>query len=86
MPDLRVEVVGVSSQQDPGPPGELPPSAKYVRYVLEDEAPLTQKQLIDETGLPARTVRDALSRLDDAGELCDEHNLGDARQRLYWLR
>ena len=76
----------MNAQHDPGPPGELPPSATYGRYVLciSDET-LTQKDLINETGLPSRTVRNALNRLDSAGVLADEHHPGDARQRRYWL-
>jgi hypothetical protein len=76
----------MNAQHDPGPPGELPPSAKYVRYVLDDHAPLTQAELIELTGLPSRTVRHALDRLDDIDAVIDEHKPGDARQRLYRLK
>lgn len=46
---------------------ELPPSAKLVAKVLDYNDTLTQSQLAEETLLPPRTVRYALSRLEDEG-------------------
>jgi len=57
--------------------GHLPPSAKLV-YI-------TQKDLIRETSLPARTVRYALSRLKEEEILIERHYFIDARQSLYGL-
>lgn len=65
---------------------ELPPSVKLVVKVLEDDAPLTQPQLVHETLLPKRTVRYALNRLDDAGLITTKHDVYDARRRVYTLR
>ena len=45
---------------------ELPPSTKLVAKVLEYDDSLTQSQLAEETLLPPRTVRYALTRLEDA--------------------
>ena len=64
---------------------ELPPSAKLVLKVLEYNDELTQRQLADETRLPARTVRHALSRLDDIGAVDERISFTDARKRLYSL-
>lgn len=76
----------MNAEHDPGPPGSLPPSAKYVRYVLRlTDEKQTQADLIEETGLPSRTVRYALERLDEEDVLESKHNIHDARQRLYWL-
>jgi DNA-binding MarR family transcriptional regulator len=73
-----------------GPSGEslreLPPSAKLVLKVLEYNDELTQRQLADETRLPARTVRHALNRLDDVGAVDERISFTDARKRLYSLR
>ncbi|OVE82895.1 MarR family transcriptional regulator [Natronolimnobius baerhuensis] len=44
---------------------DLPPSAKLVAKVLEYSGTMAQKQIADETLLPARTVRYALNRLDE---------------------
>lgn len=41
----------------------IPPSAKLVLKVLEYEGSLTQREIIDKTMLPSRTVRSALSLL-----------------------
>lgn len=64
---------------------ELPPSAKLVHKTLEHEGKCTQKELITKTMLSARTVRYALTRLEEVG-LIEEHiYFQDARQRLYSL-
>ncbi|ESP88396.1 MarR family transcriptional regulator [Candidatus Halobonum tyrrellensis] len=64
---------------------DLPPSAKLVAKVLEYEDTLTQSQLTEETLLPPRTVRYALSRLEDAGAVESRFSFSDARKRLYTL-
>lgn len=46
---------------------ELPPSAKFVLKVLEDEGELGISEIIDLTGLPERTVRHALALLSSRG-------------------
>jgi DNA-binding MarR family transcriptional regulator len=65
--------------------GELPPSAKLVYKTLEYEGGLTQSQLATETMLPPRTVRDALSRLADAGVVEERIFIPDARKSTYAL-
>lgn len=63
----------------------LPPSAKLVFKVLEYNDALTQSQLAEETLLPARTVRYALTRLEDVGVVESRFSFSDARKRLYSL-
>lgn len=65
---------------------DLPPSAKYVEYVLNTQGELTHEGLIDETGLHPRTLRNALDRLDEAGLIDARPDISDARKRLYSLR
>ena len=71
------------------PPAELladaPPSAKLVFTVLEHDGPLTQQELADETMLPRRTVRYALSRLDEADVVEAQISFRDARKSVYSL-
>ncbi|GGM71834.1 DNA-binding MarR family transcriptional regulator [Halarchaeum rubridurum] len=64
---------------------DLPPSAKLVAKVLEYEDTLTQSELAEETLLPPRTVRYALTRLDEAGVVDSRFSFTDARKRLYTL-
>lgn len=64
---------------------DLPPSAKLVAKLLEYEGSLTQSQLADETLLPNRTVRYALSRLEDDGIVASQISFVDARTRVYSL-
>lgn len=64
---------------------ELPPSAKLVYKTLEYEGPLTQGQLADQSLLPARTVRYALSTLEDADVVDEALYIQDARKRRYSL-
>ncbi|MHA1864381.1 MAG: hypothetical protein ACTSWA_11485 [Candidatus Thorarchaeota archaeon] len=62
---------------------ELPPSAKLVLKVLEYQGQLSQKEIIEETMLPARTVRYALSLLLNEGVVKKRLSLRDSRQGLY---
>ncbi len=63
----------------------LPPSAKLVYKTLQYEGPLTQGQLAAESLLPPRTVRYALSTLEDEDVVVEELYIQDARKRLYSL-
>ncbi|WP_338741606.1 helix-turn-helix domain-containing protein [Haloplanus salilacus] len=65
---------------------DLPPSAKLVAKVLDYNETLSQSQLADETLLPPRTVRYALSRLEDADVVETRISFSDARKRLYSLK
>lgn len=64
---------------------ELPPSAKLVAKALEYNERLTQSQLADETLLPPRTVRYALTRLEDHDVVDSRFSFTDARKRVYTL-
>jgi DNA-binding MarR family transcriptional regulator len=64
---------------------ELPPSAKLVAKTLEYNDALTQSELAEETLLPPRTVRYALTRLEDAGIVESRFSFSDARKRIYTL-
>jgi predicted transcriptional regulator len=62
---------------------DLPPSAKLVFKVLQYDGPLTQKQIVEESMLSARTVRYALERLEGIGVVDEDVYFADARQSLY---
>ncbi|WP_135827820.1 helix-turn-helix transcriptional regulator [Halorussus halobius] len=62
---------------------DLPPSAKLVFKVLEYKGALTQKQIVEESMLSARTVRYALERLEELGVVEEDIYFADARQNLY---
>jgi predicted transcriptional regulator len=64
---------------------DLPPSAKLVFKVLEYNGPLTQKGIVQESMLSARTVRYALERLEGIGIVDEDVYFADARQNLYEL-
>ncbi|WP_142856078.1 winged helix-turn-helix domain-containing protein [Salinigranum halophilum] len=64
---------------------DLPPSAKLVAKILDYEDTLSQSQIAEETLLPARTVRYALTRLEDEGVVESRFSFSDARKRLYRL-
>jgi len=65
---------------------DLPPSAKLVAKVLDYNDTLTQSELAEETLLPPRTVRYALSRLEEADVVDSRFSFSDARKRLYSLK
>ena len=64
---------------------DLPPSAKLVAKVLEYNGELTQSGLAEETMLPPRTVRYALSRLEEVDAVDSRFSFTDARKRVYTL-
>lgn len=78
-----------SSVADRGPGweavAEMPPSAKLVAKALEYNGQLTQSAIAEETLLPSRTVRYALSRLEDADVVESRFSFTDARKRIYNL-
>ncbi|MBP1922314.1 putative transcriptional regulator [Halorubrum alkaliphilum] len=64
---------------------DLPPSAKLVFKVLEYNGALTQKGIVEESMLSARTVRYALERLEGIDVVDEDVYFADARQSLYKL-
>ncbi len=64
---------------------ELPPSAKLVLKILQYNDALTQNQIAEETLLPPRTVRYALTRLEEIDAVDSRFSFADARKRLYSL-
>ena len=64
---------------------DLPPSAARVLEILGGTGPLTHKELVAATRLPARTLRFALARLRTSGRVDWRWSLRDARQRLYFV-
>lgn len=64
---------------------DLPPSAKLVAKVLEHNDTLTQSEIAEETLLPARTVRYALTRLEEENAVTSRFSFTDARKQIYSL-
>lgn len=64
---------------------DLPPSAKLVVKTLEYEGDSTQSELAESTLLPPRTVRYALTTLEENGFVTSRISFMDARQRIYSL-
>ena len=63
--------------------GDLPPSAKLVFKVLEYNGGQTQKEIVQESMLSARTVRYALERLEEIDAITEDVYFADARQSIY---
>lgn len=64
---------------------QLPPSARFVLKVLESRKYATFTEILEETGLPERTVKHALKRLREAGMVKVVPCITDARRRVYVL-
>ncbi len=75
--------VVLTSNTAPDAVDEVPPSAKLVLTVLAREGSLTQSRLAEETMLPARTVRYALTQLEDHDLVDSRISFADARQHVY---
>lgn len=74
---------GVQTAEEEPQLGDFPPSAKLVYMTLQYEGPLTQKELVEQTELASRTVRNALTTLEEAGFVDEELYHEDLRQRHY---
>ena len=79
-----IEVDAASDRWDPV--RDLPPSAKLVAKVLDYNDTLTQSQIAEETLLPPRTVRYALTRLEEEEVVEGRFSFSDARKRIYSLK
>lgn len=64
---------------------DLPPSAKLVAKTLEYDGDSTQSEIAESTLLPPRTVRHALTQLEENGLVTSRISFMDARQRIYSL-
>lgn len=64
---------------------DLPPSAKLVAKTLEYDGDSTQSEIAESTLLPSRTVRYALTQLEENGLVTSRISFMDARQRIYSL-
>lgn len=66
---------------------DLAPGGKLVYKTLEySDGPLTQQQVIQETQMSSRTVREALNELESRGVIEKDAYIADGRQNLYRLR
>ncbi len=61
----------------------MPPSSKLLLKTLEYEGQMTQKEIVNKTLLPDRTVRLALSHLLEKGYVKRKISVRDARQKIY---
>ncbi|MHA2390712.1 MAG: MarR family transcriptional regulator [Promethearchaeota archaeon] len=61
----------------------LPPSSKFVLYLLKRVGPLTQKDIIKKTLLPKRTVVYSLKKLHEDNFVKKLTDCKDKRIRLY---
>ena len=67
-------------------PARAAPSVRFLYRLLEDEGAMTEKQLIAESRMPERTVRNAVSYLVRAGLVRRDPSLRDARETIFTLR
>jgi DNA-binding MarR family transcriptional regulator len=79
------EQPAMSAQETSADLADLPPSAKLVAKTLEYEGDKTQSDLAESTLLPPRTVRYALTDLEESGIVSSRISFMDARQRVYSL-
>lgn len=75
-----------TNEANPGGGDDLPPSCRYVLYVLEQEGRLTRQELLAVTGLPEQTVDWALESLTDRDRLEKARDPTDLRQVVYDVR
>ena len=62
---------------------DLPPSALYAYDKLQNHGELTHQDLVDATGMPPRTVTDAIDRLLEHDLVDRQISCRDARRVIY---
>jgi len=75
----------LSPQESSTDLADLPPSAKLIAKMLEYEGDSTQSALAESTLLPPRTVRYALTQLEENEIVSSRISFMDARKRIYSL-
>ena len=74
---------GSADDSRPMPANDLPPSCRCVLQALKYHGPkLTRQELLEETGLPERTLDGALKRCETRGYLHRARKSGDVRQTV----
>jgi DNA-binding transcriptional ArsR family regulator len=63
----------------------LPESARTIYGALAQQGPLTHRDLLRATGMPARTIRYAVGRLKEAGVIGARCSLQDCRQCYFYV-
>jgi len=64
-------------------PDDLPPSCRCILQALRYHGPeLSRQALLEETGLPERTLDEALDRLENCGRIRRARKSGDLRQTV----
>lgn len=63
----------------------LTPSAKLVARILAENGPLPQGNIAEQSLLPMRTVRNALTTLEDADLVAVRPGLQDTHKQVYVL-
>lgn len=66
-------------------PKNAPPSSKFIYKILQYEGALTQKEIINLSMLPPRTVRSALDYLVKNGLVMVQTSVRDTRQSIYFV-
>lgn len=64
---------------------QLPPTAAFIYYVLEEaDRPLTKAEVMERTGRAKSTVEKNLPELRDRGFIESRPKLGDGRKYVYY--
>lgn len=64
----------------------LPPSARYVRAVIDEHEPIGFSAIQEETEMPPSTLKDALGTLVEHGEVLKARDPADLRRVQYLIR
>lgn len=62
---------------------KLPPSAKMVLLTIKEAGPVTQRRIVEKTGLSIRTVKNALKALKGRSLIKEIPNFEDVRVKIY---
>jgi len=64
---------------------DVPPSARHVAHVLQEEGPCSLSDVRRYTSLPKRTATEAIARLEEEGIATSVPRLHDSRGNVYRL-
>ncbi len=62
---------------------QFSPSTKFVLKILQMNGRMTQRDIVDETTLPSRTVKYAIKKLRESNIVQEKPSLNDMRSKYY---
>lgn len=77
------DIYTVSNYEERAELISLPPSSKFILYLIKQRGPLKEKEIINKTLLPKRTVAYALRKLQERNFIRKSKDMKDKRISIF---